>query len=429
MGLRAPAMHCIAAAFALATLSATTAAIAGPGHSGDEGHAHDGPAATSAQSPRVSATSEAFQLVGILKAGKLTIYLDREPDNAPVSDAKITVSVGGKPVVATATKDGTYELVAGDWAKSGEAEMQFAIAAGGKNDLLGGVLVVPGSAASVAAARPHSHFAALRSHLPPLRHLAVGALLLGFGLVVGNLLARRRSVVAGVAVALITASVALTPSAMAGPGHSGDEGHAHGPEAGAGLSDSASRLPDGSVFVPKPTQRLIEVRTGLASMSEARRHVRLPGRVIASPNGPMVDVALYDQTDPDAIRGAQAIAPSGATAELKLASRGTELKQNALPLTFSIAANAPATLKAVGQRVMVVIETGEPIKGIVLPRAAVVTAPNGQAVVFEHTEPERFTPKLVIFTALDTTRIVVTSGLADGDKVVLQAASLINQVR
>jgi hypothetical protein len=79
--------------------------------------------------------------------------------------------------------------------------------------------------------------------------------------------------------------------------------------------------------------------------------------------------------------------------------------------------------------VTVVLETGEPIKGIVLPRAAVVTAPNGQSVVFEHVEPEKFTPKQVLFSALDTERVIVTSGLGDGEKVVLQAASLINQVR
>jgi hypothetical protein len=421
-------MHGIATAFALACLSSTIA-LAGPGHSGDEGHAHDGPATTSAQSPRIVATSEAFQLVGILKNGRLTIYLDSEPDNVPVTDAKIVVSAGGKPAEATPVKDGTYTLAAGDWAKPGENEMQFSIAAAGKSDLLGGVLIVPGAATGTAPKVAVSQMAVLAAHMPPVRQLVGGGLLLGLGIVIGLLFSRRRAPVAAAAVALICASAMFGSSALAGPGHSGDEGHAHGPEATAGLSDTASRLPDGSVFVPKPTQRLIEVRTGIVKMAEARRHVRVPGRVVAAANGLMVDVSLYDQADPERIRAAHAVAPSGASAEVKLADRGTEVRQNAVPVAFTVPAAAPAALKVAGQRVTVILETGDLIKGVVLPRSAIVTAPNGQSVVFEHTEPERFTPKAVVYEALDTTRVIVTSGLADGEKIVLGAAGLINQVR
>lgn len=424
--LRAYAVHCITAALAL--FCAFSTAVAGPGHAGDEGHSHDGPAARSAQSPRVVATSESFQLVGILKAGKLTLYLDREPDNVPVTDAKITLGAGNSSVEATANQDGTYEVAAGEWAKPGENEMQFTIEAADKHDLLAGVLIVPSATGHApAAAKPFP--ADLRAHLPPLRQVFGGALLLASGVVIGLLMARRRVAVAAVLLAALCISVLPAPQVSAGPGHAGDEGHSHGPEAGTGLSDTASRLPDGSVFVPKPTQRLIEVRTGLATTSQSRRHVRLSGRVASSGTGPVIDVALYDQVDPDAISAGQAVAPSGARSSITLATRGTELKLNALPLTFSLAGDAPAALRVVGQRVTIILETGDPIAGIVLPRATVVTAPNGQSVVFEHTEPERFTPKQVLYAPLDTERVIVTSGLADGDKIVLQAAGLINQVR
>jgi hypothetical protein len=171
------------------------------------------------------------------------------------------------------------------------------------------------------------------------------------------------------------------------------------------------------------------VRTGIVKMAEARRHVRVPGRVVAAPSGLIVDVALYDQADPERIRAAHAVAPSGATAEVKLAERGTEVRQNAVPVAFTVPASAPAALRVAGQRVTVILETGDLIKGVVLPRAAIVTAPNGQAVVFEHTEPEKFTPKAVVYEALDTARVIVRSGLADGEKIVLGAAGLINQIR
>ena len=130
----------------LVLAGATAPVQAGPGHSGDEGHAHDAPAAASSQSPRIIATSENFQLVGILKSGRLTLYLDREPDNSPVVDAMLTVTGGDKTVVAEKQADGTYAVAADALAKPGENELQFEIKAGEQFDLLGGVLAVPATA-------------------------------------------------------------------------------------------------------------------------------------------------------------------------------------------------------------------------------------------------------------------------------------------
>ena len=76
--------------------------------------------------------------------------------------------------------------------------------------------------------------------------------------------------------------VASALPALAGPG---GDGHTHGDEAAVRLSsDAPHRLPDGSVFVPKPTQRLLEVRTQSVEIGEVRRAISLPGRVIASPH-------------------------------------------------------------------------------------------------------------------------------------------------
>ena len=49
-------------------------------------------------------------------------------------------------------------------------------------------------------------------------------------------------------------------------------------------SDLAQRLPDGSVFVPKPTQRLLVLRTTMTEQATFHRMVELPGRVIPDPN-------------------------------------------------------------------------------------------------------------------------------------------------
>jgi biotin carboxyl carrier protein len=44
------------------------------------------------------------------------------------------------------------------------------------------------------------------------------------------------------------------------------------------------RLPDGTVFVPKPSQRLLNVRTAITKPEPAQKAVSLIGRVIADPN-------------------------------------------------------------------------------------------------------------------------------------------------
>src|SRR5262245_21724535 len=66
--------------------------IAAPAH---EGHDHGPPEAVAGQlAPRVSARSEVFELVGILRGERLVIYLDRFASNEPVTTADIAVTIG-----------------------------------------------------------------------------------------------------------------------------------------------------------------------------------------------------------------------------------------------------------------------------------------------------------------------------------------------
>ncbi len=54
-----------------------------------------------------------------------------------------------------------------------------------------------------------------------------------------------------------------------------------------------------------------------------------------------------------------------------------------------------------GLPVKVVAESGAPVTGIILPRAALTQAPNGQTVVFVQKEPELFEPRPVRFELFD----------------------------
>jgi hypothetical protein len=78
--------------------------------------------------------------------------------------------------------------------------------------------------------------------------------------------------------ALCGALLVLAPPALAG------EGHDHGDAAPAASGNGPKRLPDGSVFLPKPAQRQIGVRTVTVMEGELPRSVELAGKVVMDPN-------------------------------------------------------------------------------------------------------------------------------------------------
>src|SRR5262249_1358603 len=76
----------------------------------NEGH-EDNDAARSALAssthPRVTAQSELYELVGILRGETLSIYLDHFATNEPVADAKVKVAVtDAEPVDAEPAENG-----------------------------------------------------------------------------------------------------------------------------------------------------------------------------------------------------------------------------------------------------------------------------------------------------------------------------------
>lgn len=76
---------------------------------------------------------------------------------------------------------------------------------------------------------------------------------------------------------LLIALTALT-SALAG------EGHDHGDGPAAPSANGPQRQPDGSVFLPKPAQRQLGVRTFVAEAAALPRTVELNARVLMDPN-------------------------------------------------------------------------------------------------------------------------------------------------
>ncbi len=258
-------------AFAVLLIALIPAAWAGPGH-GEE------PAATAGTaSPRISSHSDLFELVGVVKDGAITLYLDRYASNEAVKDAKIDIEIGNIKGVATAQADGSYLFRNDVLAKPGELAVSFTVQAGKDTDLLAGDLKIGN------LVDDHNDEAARRPWLRWASYLVGGLLLVVIAVLAlrrrKTRLALRSTAALLVAACALFISVTATNDALAGPGH--DHGEATVPQ---GNSDAPKRQLDGSVYLPKPSQRQLQIRTEMVEEKSLPISLELTGRVIADAN-------------------------------------------------------------------------------------------------------------------------------------------------
>ena len=116
---------------------------------------------------------------------------------------------------------------------------------------------------------------------------------------------------------------------------------------------------------------------------------------------------------------------------LRLLGASRSLRDGVLPLTFAVSAvKAGSALPiAIGQPVTVVTQSKDCIKGVVLPAQAVVRNPSNESIVWIKAGAERFVPQPVQYRPLDASTVVVTQGLSADNRVVVQGAPLIAQIR
>jgi cobalt-zinc-cadmium efflux system membrane fusion protein len=79
--------------------------------------------------------------------------------------------------------------------------------------------------------------------------------------------------------------------------------------------------------------------------------------------------------------------------------------------------------------VTVVAQSSQRIKGFVLPAQALARNAANEPVVWIKSGAERFIPQPVQFRPLDASTVVITQGLGADNRVVVQGASLIAQIR
>lgn len=527
-----------------------------------EGHDHGppAPALPGVVKPRVAVQTDLYELVGIADGPALRILLDRYDSNAPVTDAAIEIVAGADTVKAEASPDGTYMAAIAALATPGDHDLIFNVSHKDGDDLLAGTLNVP-EAKTGADDKPN---AAPPETLSPWSTISVWVLLpvMALGLAVGFIAGRRRPLT----LALLAGALLVWQPL---PGHT-HEGHEPSP-APAGdsfLGDAPRRLSDGSVFLPKASQRLMTIRTQIAVEGQANRGTMLVGRVIADPNrsgvvqsiaggrvapveaglprlgqevkkgdilatvvpaipladqstiaekqrelegdillagqkltrlrklggnitpqsqiddteleienlrrriqslsetkiqpetltapidgvisasnvvagqvvqgqdvmfqivdphGLWVEAFVFDQIDPGSLVEASAVAPDKSVMKLKYMGRGRALQQQSILLQFSIENPPPSA--ALGMPVTVIAKKAQTLKGMLLPRHAVVKSTGGEPIVWQHVDPERFVARPVRVEPFDGELVLITAGIADKDRIVVHGAELLAQVR
>lgn len=239
-----------------------------------EGHDHGPPAPSlpTAVKPRIAVESEAYQLVAIANGEQLTIFLDRYASNEPVTDAAVSILAGATSIAAARRRDGSYTASVPGIGAAGRHEMIFNVAHPTGDDLLAGALDVQSPLArltTTSAAGPTGF---------PVPSMLVTAFAVLAGLAIGMAVRTRRAIV--VATAAVLCVALLATAALAHDGHEPSPV----PDSTSLTGEAPRRLADGSIFLPKPSQRLLTIRSQVATEGQARRGVALVGRIIPDPN-------------------------------------------------------------------------------------------------------------------------------------------------
>ncbi len=148
---------------------------------------------------------------------------------------------------------------------------------------------------------------------------------------------------------------------------------------------------------------------------------------IIDPANLRVEALAYDPRLAADIAGAYGSAGPGQEVLLAFVGAGRSLREQAIPLLFRVEGGT-ATL-ALNQPLKVIAQTRSQLQGVPLPAAAVVKNAANQEIVWVKASAERFVPRPVRTQPLDGTRVAVVGGLEAGERVVVQGAALLNQVR
>ncbi|MBL0898587.1 MAG: RND transporter, partial [Reyranella sp.] len=262
---------------AIGLAAAVSSMLLAAGAAAHEGHDHGAPPppVSSTIAPRADASSNDFEVGVIARGDRLRLYVDTFRGNDPVRDAVVEIDTPAGTQKAEPDGQGAYEVAAPWLARPGRHDLAITVQAAGLVDVLAATLTIP-APSSVASGGWRERMATLVAFQgSDLAVWLVAGLAFVAGIAASGLWRRWRSATAVLVVAFASAVV------PGGAGHASE----HGSDVAMAIRDVAQRFPDGAVFVPKPTQRILSIRTLFTETRTYSGTVELPGRIIPDPNG------------------------------------------------------------------------------------------------------------------------------------------------
>lgn len=189
-------------------------------------------------------------------------------------------------------------------------------------------------------------------------------------------------------------------------------------------------------------------RAGLGQATLAREVLRAPISGVISVSGVRVgqvvaaQTTLFEIVDPSRLYveanlfdrrpilvGASAVGKTsdGATFDMVFEGAGLADRGRAAQGLFRIV-GAPPRLR-IGESVTIAAQLGEPVAGVIVPRAALISGTNGLTSVFVKTHAEAFALRNVTTAPVDAENVAILTGIKAEERVVTIGATLLGQVR
>jgi membrane fusion protein, heavy metal efflux system len=152
---------------------------------------------------------------------------------------------------------------------------------------------------------------------------------------------------------------------------------------------------------------------------------------VVNPGVVRIDASWFDTGTPPEFSGANVVSTMTSNEQsiaLNYLGAAGAVRDQSLTLAFENRELGNVQF-ATGQLLKVYAEQAQKVEGIAVASSALVKNAANQTAVWVKVAPETFEPRVITFEPLDGQRVLVNSGLKPFDRVVVQAASLINQVR
>lgn len=189
-------------------------------------------------------------------------------------------------------------------------------------------------------------------------------------------------------------------------------------------------------------------RAGISQATSAREVLRAPisgvisvsgvriGQVVASqttlfeivdPSRLYVEANLFDRRP--IVAGASAVGKTsdGATFDMVFEGAGLVDRGRAAQGLFRVVGALPRL--RIGESVTIAASLGDPVAGVIVPRAALISGTNGLTSVFVKTRAEAFALRNVTTAPVDAGNVAILSGIKAEERVVTIGAPLLGQVR